>query len=160
MKNLSVLVIDDSPIIRKRIKDILGESKSIKQLLFAGNALAVHDIEQALFGTSLGVYLQRGALADEGHENHIRAINQIRAARDKSRRLIARHRLDRNLISRRTCVSKRFHAELLSPRALTSRRAATMPGYAPQRQMLPDMRSRISASVSSTRPARRTSAVT
>jgi lysine-ketoglutarate reductase/saccharopine dehydrogenase-like protein (TIGR00300 family) len=50
------------------------------QLLFAGNALAVHDIEQALFGTSLGVYLQRGALADEGHENHIRAINQIRAA--------------------------------------------------------------------------------
>jgi lysine-ketoglutarate reductase/saccharopine dehydrogenase-like protein (TIGR00300 family) len=49
-------------------------------LLFAGNALAVHDIEQALFGTSLGVYLQRAALADEGHENHIRAINQIRAA--------------------------------------------------------------------------------
>jgi DNA-binding NarL/FixJ family response regulator len=37
MKNLSVLVIDDSPIIRKRIKDIIGESKSIKQLLFAGN---------------------------------------------------------------------------------------------------------------------------
>ena len=49
-------------------------------LLFAGNALAVHDIEQALFGTSLGVYLQRGALADEGHENHMRAINAIRAA--------------------------------------------------------------------------------
>src|ERR1051325_3108462 len=49
-------------------------------LLLAGNALAVHDIEQALFGTSLGVYLQRGALADEGHENHIRAISQIRAA--------------------------------------------------------------------------------
>jgi len=49
-------------------------------LLFAGNALAVHDIEQALFGTSLGVYLERGALADEGHENHMRAINTIRAA--------------------------------------------------------------------------------
>jgi lysine-ketoglutarate reductase/saccharopine dehydrogenase-like protein (TIGR00300 family) len=49
-------------------------------VLFAGNALAVHDIEQALFGTSLGVHLQHGALADEGHENHIRAINQIRAA--------------------------------------------------------------------------------
>ena len=50
------------------------------QLLFAGNALATHDIEQALFGTSLGVYLERGALADEGHENHMRAINAIRAA--------------------------------------------------------------------------------
>jgi lysine-ketoglutarate reductase/saccharopine dehydrogenase-like protein (TIGR00300 family) len=49
-------------------------------LLFAGNALATHDIEQALYGTSLGVYLERGALADEGHENHMRAINAIRAA--------------------------------------------------------------------------------
>jgi lysine-ketoglutarate reductase/saccharopine dehydrogenase-like protein (TIGR00300 family) len=48
--------------------------------LFAGNALAVHDIENAFFGTSLGVYLKQGALADEGHENHIRAINAIRAA--------------------------------------------------------------------------------
>ena len=47
-------------------------------LLFAGNALAAHDIEQALYGTSLGVYLQRGGLADEGHENHMRAINTIR----------------------------------------------------------------------------------
>jgi lysine-ketoglutarate reductase/saccharopine dehydrogenase-like protein (TIGR00300 family) len=49
-------------------------------LLFAGNALAVHDIEHALYGTSLGVYLLGGALADEGHENHMRAINTIRAA--------------------------------------------------------------------------------
>lgn len=49
-------------------------------LLFAGNALATHDIEQALYGTSLGVYLEEGALADEGHENHMRAINTIRAA--------------------------------------------------------------------------------
>src|SRR5207245_9014213 len=49
-------------------------------LLFAGNALAAHDIEQALYGTSFGVYLLRGALADEGHENHMRAINTIRSA--------------------------------------------------------------------------------
>lgn len=49
-------------------------------LLYAGNALAAHDIEQALYGTSLGVYLSRGALADEGHENHMRAINTIRGA--------------------------------------------------------------------------------
>jgi lysine-ketoglutarate reductase/saccharopine dehydrogenase-like protein (TIGR00300 family) len=49
-------------------------------VLFAGNALATHDLEQALFGTSLGVYLERGALADEGHENHMRAINTVRAA--------------------------------------------------------------------------------
>lgn len=49
-------------------------------LLFAGNALAAHDVEQALYGTSLGVYLIEGALADEGHENHMRAINTIRGA--------------------------------------------------------------------------------
>jgi lysine-ketoglutarate reductase/saccharopine dehydrogenase-like protein (TIGR00300 family) len=50
------------------------------QLLFSGNALAAHDIEQALYGTSLGVYLREGTLAREGHENHMRAINTIRAA--------------------------------------------------------------------------------
>jgi len=49
-------------------------------LLFAGNALATHDIEHALFGTSLGVDLREGALAHEGHENHMRAINAIRGA--------------------------------------------------------------------------------
>jgi len=49
-------------------------------LLFAGNALAAHDIEHALFGTSLGVDLHEGALADAGHENHMRAINAIRGA--------------------------------------------------------------------------------
>lgn len=47
-------------------------------VLFAGNALATHDIEQAFFGTSLGVYLERGLPADEGHEHHLRAINTIR----------------------------------------------------------------------------------
>lgn len=47
-------------------------------LLFAGNALATHDIEQALYGTSLGVSMDRGLPADEGHEHHLRAINTIR----------------------------------------------------------------------------------
>ncbi len=46
--------------------------------LFAGNALATHDIEQALFGTSLGVNLEHGGLIETGHEHHLRAINRIR----------------------------------------------------------------------------------
>lgn len=46
--------------------------------LFAGNALATHDIEQALFGTSLGVALQHGGVLEAGHEHHLRAINRIR----------------------------------------------------------------------------------
>jgi len=48
--------------------------------LFAGNALATHDIEQSLFGTSLGVNVHEGDLADAGHEHHLRAINRIRRA--------------------------------------------------------------------------------
>jgi lysine-ketoglutarate reductase/saccharopine dehydrogenase-like protein (TIGR00300 family) len=47
-------------------------------VLFAGNALATHDIESALYGTSLGVWLDRGMPAEEGHEHHLRAINTIR----------------------------------------------------------------------------------
>jgi lysine-ketoglutarate reductase/saccharopine dehydrogenase-like protein (TIGR00300 family) len=47
-------------------------------VLFAGNALAAHDIEQAMFGTSLGVRLDRGDIVEAGHEHHLRAINRIR----------------------------------------------------------------------------------
>lgn len=50
------------------------------QTLFAGNALATHDIEQALYGTSLGVSIARGAPLEHGHEHHLRAINTIRRA--------------------------------------------------------------------------------
>jgi lysine-ketoglutarate reductase/saccharopine dehydrogenase-like protein (TIGR00300 family) len=45
--------------------------------LLAGNALAVHDIESALFGTSLGIALDTGRPVFEGHRNHIRAINTV-----------------------------------------------------------------------------------
>lgn len=48
--------------------------------LFAGNALATHDIESALFGTSLGVSLDGGLALEGGHEHHLRAINKIRLA--------------------------------------------------------------------------------
>jgi lysine-ketoglutarate reductase/saccharopine dehydrogenase-like protein (TIGR00300 family) len=50
------------------------------QVLFAGNALAVHDIESALYGTSLGISLQSGMGMEHGHEHHIRAINRVRNA--------------------------------------------------------------------------------
>jgi lysine-ketoglutarate reductase/saccharopine dehydrogenase-like protein (TIGR00300 family) len=50
------------------------------QVLLSGNALAVHDIEHALFGTSLGVDLERGLPIYEGHKNHMRAINAINRA--------------------------------------------------------------------------------
>jgi lysine-ketoglutarate reductase/saccharopine dehydrogenase-like protein (TIGR00300 family) len=49
-------------------------------VLFAGNALAAHDIESQLFGTSLGIDLRNGLPIESGHEHHIRAINRVRAA--------------------------------------------------------------------------------
>ena len=47
-------------------------------VLFGGNAVAVHDIESALYGTSLGVSMAAGVPTVGGHEHHLRAINTIR----------------------------------------------------------------------------------
>src|SRR6516162_9382897 len=50
------------------------------QVIFGGNAIVTHDIESALYKTSLGVNLQTGEQVEGGHRNHLRAINAIRAA--------------------------------------------------------------------------------
>jgi lysine-ketoglutarate reductase/saccharopine dehydrogenase-like protein (TIGR00300 family) len=63
-----------------------GGSKHLNQLiregyvhaLLGGNAIAVHDIEQSLMGTSLGVDMQRGISVHGGHRHHLQAINTIR----------------------------------------------------------------------------------
>lgn len=47
-------------------------------VLFAGNGFATHDIESATMGTSLGVALGDGRLAEHGHANHLRTINEVR----------------------------------------------------------------------------------
>ena len=47
-------------------------------ILFAGNALATHDIELSLYGTSLGISADHGLPTEEGHEHHLRSINTIR----------------------------------------------------------------------------------
>jgi lysine-ketoglutarate reductase/saccharopine dehydrogenase-like protein (TIGR00300 family) len=49
-------------------------------VVLAGNALAVHDVEQAFFGTSLGVDLNTGKAIEGGHRHHMRAINTISRA--------------------------------------------------------------------------------
>ena len=48
--------------------------------VLAGNALAVHDIEFALSGTSLGIDLMAGAAVEQGHRNHMAAINTVNRA--------------------------------------------------------------------------------
>lgn len=65
-----------------------GASESVAELirrgvfdvLFGGNAVAAHDIERQLYGTSLGISLEDGAPVYNGHQHHLRAINTIRGA--------------------------------------------------------------------------------
>ena len=62
-----------------------GAADSISELIktgyihgvLAGNALAVHDIEYATLGTSLGMNVHDGTLAVRGHRNHMDTINQV-----------------------------------------------------------------------------------
>jgi len=46
-------------------------------ILFAGNALATHDLEYSIFGTSLGMDLKTGELVSGGHRHHLYTINKI-----------------------------------------------------------------------------------
>ncbi len=48
------------------------------QALLGGNAIAVHDMEQAMMGTSLGVDMKRGVAVRGGHRHHLKVINAIR----------------------------------------------------------------------------------
>lgn len=50
------------------------------QVIFGGNAIIAHDVEAAMFGTSLGINLKTGLPVEHGHRNHLRAINAVRAA--------------------------------------------------------------------------------
>jgi lysine-ketoglutarate reductase/saccharopine dehydrogenase-like protein (TIGR00300 family) len=62
------------PVLEQLIRD------GWVDVLFAGNALAAHDIESALYGTSLGVPVGGHPPGHEGHAHHLWAINRIRMA--------------------------------------------------------------------------------
>jgi lysine-ketoglutarate reductase/saccharopine dehydrogenase-like protein (TIGR00300 family) len=76
-----IAVVAGSAVVRTGAGEYLQRLIELRfvDLLFAGNAFAVHDAERALFGTSLGVHPD-SALGEGGHENHLRAINVLRAA--------------------------------------------------------------------------------
>ncbi len=77
-----ILVVGGPAIVHTGAGHYLAEliRDGFVDVLFAGNALAVHDIESQLFGTSLGIDLRDAFPADEGHIHHLRAVNRIRAA--------------------------------------------------------------------------------
>ncbi len=75
-----VLVVGGPAIIHSGCADDLAAliDAGWIDVLFAGNALAAHDIEASMLGTSLGVDLALGRSLPHGHTNHLRAINRVR----------------------------------------------------------------------------------
>lgn len=70
----AIIHTGSAPLLAKMIRE------GIIDVLFAGNALATHDIENALYGTSLGVCTRSGEAVVRGHRHHIYAINEINKA--------------------------------------------------------------------------------
>lgn len=77
-----VLVVGGPAIVHTGAGHFLAEMirDGLVTALFAGNALAVHDMESQFFGTSLGVNLHDAFPAEEGHVHHLRTVNRLRAA--------------------------------------------------------------------------------
>src|SRR5690606_18134109 len=75
-----ILVVGGPAIVHTGSRDHLSAliRNGYVNVLFAGNALATHDIEQHFFQTSLGISMIHGGSIDEGHEHHLRSINLIR----------------------------------------------------------------------------------
>ena len=70
----AVVHTGSAPILANMIKE------GFIDIIFAGNALATHDIESALYGTSLGMCVKTGEAVRRGHKHHIYAINEINKA--------------------------------------------------------------------------------
>jgi len=79
-KNGGKIVIVGGPaIVHTGAADSLAEmiKRGYVHGILAGNALAVHDIEYATLGTSLGMYVHDATLAKRGHRNHMDTINAV-----------------------------------------------------------------------------------
>jgi lysine-ketoglutarate reductase/saccharopine dehydrogenase-like protein (TIGR00300 family) len=76
------LLVGGPAIVHCGCADVLADLIRLGwiDLLFAGNALAAHDIESSMMGTSLGVDLSSGKSSAHGHTHHLRAINRVRRA--------------------------------------------------------------------------------
>lgn len=76
-----VCVVAGPAVVHTGASDTLATliRRGLVDVLFAGNALAAHDLERQLYGTSLGSGLD-GIPRAGGHRNHLYAINEARAA--------------------------------------------------------------------------------
>lgn len=81
-KGLKVALVGGPAIIHTGADDACAAMirEGYIDILFAGNALATHDIEYNLYGTSLGMNIHTGELVSAGHKNHLYAISEIMRA--------------------------------------------------------------------------------
>jgi lysine-ketoglutarate reductase/saccharopine dehydrogenase-like protein (TIGR00300 family) len=77
-----VILVSGPVLVHTGTRDLVAGliREGYVNVVFGGNGLATHDIEMAMFGTSLGVSLSEGMPREGGHEHHLRAINRVRRA--------------------------------------------------------------------------------
>lgn len=80
-EGLKVCVVAGPAVVHTGASESLASliRAGVVDVLLGGNALAAHDLERQLFGTSLGSGLD-GVPRSGGHRNHLYAINEARAA--------------------------------------------------------------------------------
>ena len=78
-KGGKIIIVGGPAIVHTGADDAVSELIKLGYIdaVLAGNALAVHDIEYATLGTSLGMNVNDATLAYHGHRNHMDAINSV-----------------------------------------------------------------------------------
>ena len=74
-----IIVVAGPVLVHSGASDIIAKMIRLGLIdgILSGNALAVHDIENALLGTSLGMHVDDGTLAVRGHRNHMSIVNEV-----------------------------------------------------------------------------------
>jgi len=78
-KGGKIVIVGGPAIVHTGASNALADliKRGYVHAVLAGNALAVHDIEYATLGTSLGMYVHDATLAKRGHRNHMDTINAV-----------------------------------------------------------------------------------
>lgn len=101
-----IILVGGPAIVHTGAADSVAELVRLGYLdgILAGNALAVHDIEYATLGTSLGMNVHDGSLAVKGHRNHMDTINAVFRAGSVSE-MVKKGELKRGILYE--CVKKK-----------------------------------------------------
>jgi len=104
-----VILVGGPVLVHTGTRDLVASliRERYVNVLFGGNGLATHDIEMAMFGTSLGVSLSEGTPREGGHEHHLRAINRVRRA-GSIRAAVEQGLLENGIMHACVCADARY----------------------------------------------------